>query len=123
MQLTKNFKLEEFNCKDGTAVPDKYIPNVLRVARNLQVLRDQLAEPIHINSAYRTRSYNKSVGGASASQHLTANAADIRVKNKTPKQLSAIVESLITAGKLEFKGLGIYPTFIHVDCRQKKARW
>ncbi len=93
--ITTNFHIREFKCKDGTEVPEEYFCNVEKVAAQLQILRDYLGEPIHINSAYRTPTYNKRIGGATKSQHLTASAADITVKSKTPKQVKAIVEKLI----------------------------
>jgi len=123
MNLTENFSLSEFRCNDGTPVPSELMPNVINLAKQLQILRDHLGEPIHINSAYRTPIYNKKVGGKSASQHLQAKAADITCKSKTPKQLSAIIEKLITAGTLKFGGMGVYPGFVHVDIRSGKARW
>lgn len=123
MQLTTNFHLSEFNCKDGTPVPETLIPNVLRLAEQLQILRDNLGESIHINSAYRTEAYNKKVGGKPASKHLIGNAADITVKSKTPKQLAAYIEKLISAGTLKIGGMGVYPGFVHVDIRKGSARW
>jgi len=123
MNLTPNFDLTEFSCKDGTPVPGELLGNVKNLAIQLQVLRDYLSEPIHINSGYRTPAYNKKVGGKTASQHLQAKAADITVKSKTPKQLAAIIEKLISEGKLKFGGMGIYPGFVHVDIRPGKARW
>jgi uncharacterized protein YcbK (DUF882 family) len=123
MKLTENFDLAEFACRDGRQVPAKYMSNVRKLAENLQVLRDEIGEPIHINSSYRPPDYNKKIGGAPKSQHLTASAADITAKGYTPKQLAAVVERLIKQGKLWFGGVGIYPGFIHVDIRRNKARW
>lgn len=123
MQLTTNFNLSEFDCRDGTPVPETLIPNALKLAEQLQILRDNLGEAVHINSAYRTEAYNKKVGGKPASQHLLAKAADITVKSKTPKQLAACIEKLISAGTLKFGGMGVYPGFVHVDIRKGYARW
>lgn len=123
MQLTENFHLSEFNCKDGRVVPDEYMDNVKLLAKNLQVLRDEIGEPIHVNSCYRPPDYNKKVGGKPASQHLTASAADITCKGLTPKQLHARIEKLIALGKMKQGGLGLYPGFVHYDIREKKARW
>lgn len=122
-QLTTNFNLSEFACKDGTEVPCELIGNVGVLAAQLQVLRDYIDMPIHINSAYRTEAYNKKIGGATESQHLQAKAADITTKMHTPKQLAKIVEKLIKEGKMKIGGIGIYPGFIHVDIRETKARW
>lgn len=121
--LTKNFDLSEFACRDGTKVPAEYLANVQELANNLQVLRDYLGEPIHINSSYRHPAYNKKIGGKPKSKHLTASAADITVKSKTPKQLNAIIEKLIAAGKMKQGGIGVYPGFLHYDIRGFKARW
>ena len=121
--LTNNFDITEFSCNDGTPVPNELLPNVKKLAEQLQILRDELNEPIHINSAYRHKEYNKKIGGEKNSQHLLAKAADITVKSKTPKQLAALIEKMINEGKLKFGGMGIYPGFVHVDIRTQKARW
>jgi len=124
MQLTKNFTRQEFDCNDGTQVPEQYMPNCKKVAENLQALRDYLKEPVLITgSGYRTPTHNKAVGGAKNSQHLYANAADINVRSKSPKQLAAVIEKLIKAGKMEQGGIGIYKGFVHYDRRGTKARW
>lgn len=124
MKLTKNFTRQEFDCKDGTIVPDEYLSNCTKVAQNLQVLRDYLKEPVLITgSGYRTPSHNKKVGGAKNSQHLYANGADINVRSKSPKELAKVIEFLITEGKMEQGGIGVYPGFVHYDRRGTKARW
>lgn len=123
MKLTPNFDLAEFHCNDGTKVPAELMPNVRELAANLQVLRDEIGEPIRINSAYRHPAYNKRIGGATNSQHLLAKAADITAKSYTPKKLAAVVERLIKEGKMKQGGIGIYPGFTHYDVRGTKARW
>jgi len=123
MQLTENFSLHEFDCNDGTPVPDELLHNVEALAEQLQILRDYLGERIMISSAYRHPAYNKKIGGKSNSYHLKAMAADITVKSKTPRQLKAIVEKLIEQKKVKFGGIGLYPGFLHVDIRRQAARW
>jgi len=123
MQLTKNFHLLEFGCNDGTGVPSKYLDNVKKLANNLQVLRDEIKQPIHINSSYRHPAYNKKIGGAKFSQHLTASASDITSKNITPKKLARTILKLIKEGKMDEGGVGLYNGFVHYDIRGKKARW
>lgn len=123
-QLTKNFNINEFTCHDGTAVPWNLLDNVQELATNLQVLRDFLKEPVKILSGYRNPTYNKTVvEGAIASQHMQAKAGDLTVKSKTPKELHAIIEKLITQGKMKQGGLGLYKGFVHYDVRGIKARW
>jgi uncharacterized protein YcbK (DUF882 family) len=123
MQLTENFSLHEFDCNDGTPVPDALLKNVEALAEQLQILRNHLGERIMISSAYRHLAYNKKIGGKSNSYHLKAMAADITVKTKTPRQLKAIVEKLIEQKKLKFGGIGLYAGFLHVDIRRQAARW
>jgi len=123
MKLTANFTLREFECNDGTTVPEKYISNVNKLAYNLQVLRDELKKPIHINSGYRHPAYNKRIGGAKFSQHLTASASDITVRDITPKKLARTILKLIKQGKMNEGGVGLYNGFVHYDIRGKKARW
>ncbi len=123
MKLTANFTLREFECNDGTTVPEKYISNVNKLAYNLQVLRDELKKPIHINSGYRHPAYNKRIGGAKFSQHLTASASDITVRDITPKKLARTILKLIKQGKMNEGGVGLYNGFVHYDVRGKKARW
>lgn len=124
MKLTKNFTRQEFDCKDGTRVPNEFLPNVQELAENLQVLRDYISEPVMITgSGYRTPKHNKKVGGAKFSQHLTASGADINAKNYTPKELAEVIEKLIKEGKMKEGGIGIYKGFLHYDIRGNKARW
>jgi uncharacterized protein YcbK (DUF882 family) len=123
MKLTDNFDSFEFNCKDGTIVPNELYSNMVELAKNLQVLRDELGKPVRINSAYRTPKYNKKVGGASKSQHLLCKAADIVVAGVTPLEVAETIERLIKEKKMVQGGIGIYNTFTHYDIRGVKARW
>ena len=127
MKLTKNFNSREFDCKDGTKVPQKYMANCQEVANNLQILRDSLGVAVSITgSGYRTESHNKAVGGAKFSQHLTCSGADINAVGYTPKLLAAKIELLICEGKMKQGGIGIYPGFVHYDIffdGKNKRRW
>jgi uncharacterized protein YcbK (DUF882 family) len=122
-QLTRNFHIREFKCKDGTKVPEALEANVRLLATQLQVLRDFAGIPITINSAYRTEAYNAKIGGSPRSQHKVAKAADLVTSKYTPKQLAAIIRKLIKQGKMMQGGVGVYPSFVHYDCRGTEARW
>jgi len=122
-QLTKNFNKREFNSKDGKKMPHEVFLNVKELANNLQVIRDCINSPLHINSAYRSPEHNKAIGGVSNSQHLLGKSADITAKDFSPVQLYSIIEGLIEQGKVSEGGLGIYNGFVHYDIRGTKARW
>jgi len=122
-QLTTHFHIREFKCKDGSKVPEALEANVRLLATQLQALRDYIAIPITINSAYRTEAYNASVGGSPKSQHKQGKAADLVTAKYTPKQLANIIKKLIKEGKMMQGGVGVYPSFCHYDCRGTEARW
>ena len=122
-QLTRNFHRKEFDCKDGTTEPEEFKNNLIRLAVNLQKLRDDLGSSLVISSGYRTPKYNKRVGGATLSQHLTASASDLSQSKETPLELYKRIERLIKEGKMHNGGLGLYNTFVHYDIRQNPARW
>lgn len=125
MKLTKNFNKSEFECKDGTQMTENQFKNIQELAKNLQVLRDELDEPIHITNAYRSPAHNALVGGSKTSQHILGKAADIYVDSLKPKELAKIIEGLIEEGKMSEGGIGIYTKqkFLHYDIRGEKARW
>jgi uncharacterized protein YcbK (DUF882 family) len=122
-RLSKNFTLDEFASKDGTETPPDVLENLRELAKNLQVLRDELGKPIKINSGYRSPAHNKKIGGVRNSQHVKGKAADIVVTGLTPTQLAAVIFKLIEQKKMRQGGVGIYPNFVHYDTRGTKARW
>lgn len=107
--LTKDFQAWEFACKDGT---DKFLID-LEALFSLQKIRNILGI-IDINSAYRTISHNKKVGGGTNSYHLKGQAFDIIDRNQSVTLLCNI------AYTLGFKGIIRYPDFVHVDTRTSK---
>lgn len=115
-----HFKLSEFKCKDGTAVPEKYYENCQRLMNKLEEVRTACGNrPITINSGYRTPSYNKKVDGAPKSQHLYAAAADIRVAGMSAAEVYKICDKIIG----DQGGVGKYSNFTHLDVRKYRARW
>ena len=123
MKLTDHFSKAEFDCKDGSTMPDKVFLNIEHLAEELEVLRIFFDSPITINSGYRSPKYNKAIGGATNSQHKLGTAADIVVEGMNPTDVADQIEGLIKIGAVTFGGLGRYATFTHVDIRTKKARW
>ncbi len=122
MQLTTNFNLSEFN-KHGFALSETVLRNIQALANNLQILRDEVKKPIKITSGYRSPEHNAKVGGVKSSRHITGEAADFKIAGMTPKEVAAVIEKLIAAGKMEEGGLGTYSTWTHFDHRGHKARW
>lgn len=108
-----NFKVKEFACNDGT---DAILIDS-ELVEKLQIIREYFGKPVYINSAYRTKDYNKKVGGASNSQHLYGKAADIRIPGIAPNTIATF------AKQIGFRGVGIYNWGCHVDTRINKSYW
>lgn len=115
VKLSKNFTVKEFACSDGTDT----VFISLALVNLLQKIRGHFGKAVIINSAYRTEAHNKSIGGATYSQHKYGLAADIHINGVTPKEIAAYVETLMPSSG----GIGIYKSFVHVDVRQVKSRW
>lgn len=111
--LSPHFRVREFACKDGSDLI--YIDTLL--VYYLQKIREHFGRPVRIHSAYRTPAYNKKVGGAQESQHVLGKAADIKIDGIEPKRIYDYAHSIGVGG------LGLYPTFVHIDCRVGRARW
>lgn len=114
-KLSDNFKVNEFACTDGSDAVF-VSPDLVTV---LQKIRVKFGKPVHINSAFRSQSKNKSVGGSPKSQHMYGMAADIHIDGVTPKEIAAYAEKLLP----NTGGIGIYKTFTHIDVRKVKSRW
>ena len=133
--MTKNFTKKEFDSNCGCEMPINVYYNIVKVANQLQVLRNEIQKPIHVNSAYRSECWNAKIGGAhkidkkgnriETSQHVFGRAADIVVKGMTPLKLSKVIERLISNGDMLQGGLGVYEKkgFVHYDIRGTKTRW
>lgn len=114
-QLTANFRVREFACRDGSD-PIFIAPALAEV---LQTIRSHFQQPVTVSSGYRTPGYNRKVDGAAYSQHQYGTAADIQVKGVSPAAVAAFAETLLPSSG----GIGVYPTFVHVDVREQRSRW
>lgn len=114
-QLSVNFKVKEFRCKDGT--------DCIFIADDLvywlQRVRHHFNKPLTITSAYRTPEYNRKVGGAKKSQHMYGTAADFYIAGVRPKDIAEFLETVVP----NTCGIGVYDEFVHFDVRKKRTRW
>lgn len=74
--------------------PDAYRRLGLLVARVLDPLRSSLGRPVSVTSGYRSVAVNQAIGGAGESQHMTGEAADIKVAGLTAVELARRVNDL-----------------------------
>lgn len=117
IQLSKNFRLSEFVCHDGTET----VLIAPGLVDRLQMLRSLAGKPVRIQSAYRSPEHNALIGGVENSRHILGEAADIKVDGFSPLEVAHI------AKYVGFTGIGIYiyngQSFVHVDVRPSKSYW
>lgn len=96
--------------------------NVKALVENvLDPLREKYGKPIKVNSGYRCPKHNLAVGGATQSQHMKGEAADIapvglQVTAYGLKELERLVEIIKQNGKWD--QMIVYPTFVHVSWKR-----
>jgi len=98
--MTPHFTLAELTATshrqfDNTP-NDTETANLQRLAEFLEQVKTVLGgKPIMVNSAFRSKQVNDSVGSKDTSQHRIGCAADFRVPGMTP---DAVVRAVIDAG-------------------------
>ncbi len=129
MRLSNNFRLSEFTRSDtakrlGIENECSSVEQVLNLAylchMVLQPLRDKFG-PIRITSGYRQPELNEAVGGASNSQHLRGEAADIHLPS-VDKGLEylAFLKTLPAVHELIWEQSASGTCWIHVSARRVK---
>jgi uncharacterized protein YcbK (DUF882 family) len=128
-QLSPHFTVEEFDCRDGTRVSPREYNGLEYLCRvYLEPLRKKYG-PVHINSGFRTRSYNASIGGAKNSYHVynehdgNDQAADVTCSKGTPRDWHRTLNWIRQNKRGGRGGLGLYPGFVHCDIRDYQADW
>lgn len=114
-QLSANFRVREFRCRDGS--DPIFVDDAL--VSILQKIREHFGKPLTITSGYRTPGHNKACGGAAYSQHLYGRAADFKIAGVGPDTVAAYAETLLPHSG----GIGLYPSFVHLDVSTAKRRW
>jgi uncharacterized protein YcbK (DUF882 family) len=116
VQLSKNFRLDEFKCKCGKCDPI-LVDDAL--VTWLQKIRDHFGKSVNVNSGYRCKAHNASpkVGGNPGSHHVKGMAADIRVQGILPEEVAKYAESI------GIKRIGLYDNFVHIGSDTKKRFW
>ena len=131
MQITEHFTVEEFE-RSSTAdrlgidnrVPAALLPNLKTLCEVvLEPLRAYAGKPIVISSGYRCPALNRAVGGASQSQHLRGEAADLHLPSTAEGRTwfrwlmdNTTFDQLIW----EHDGRGTH--WIHVSCKADPSR-
>lgn len=100
MNLTEHFTLEELTATshrefDNTPNADE-IANLTRLAIFLERVKAKLGgKPVMINSGFRSKQVNDSVGSKDTSQHRIGCAADFRIPGVSPRE---VVQTIVDSG-------------------------
>ena len=124
--MTKNFSLAELTATNTglpNALPKHLEANLRALAENvLQPARDALGA-IEVTSAYRSPEVNKRVGGSKTSQHVQAQAADLKYSGGNKVLFDWIVENVeFDQAIAEFPNASGEPAWVHVSYSEGKNR-
>lgn len=141
LPVTQHFGVAEFACLDGASYPAEWIAErLVPLCETLEVVRLAAGNlPLVVNSGFRTEAYDRRLHDAhvaalaarglpddhlvaepTSSQHPKGRAADVKHAKLTPTQLFSLVLKLYEEGRLpHLGGVGLYPTFVHVDVRPR----
>jgi len=151
--VSPHFRLNQFLCKQPAGarkyvVSDERLLLALEYALERVNEAGYRATSFHVMSGYRTPAYNRSLGNVRYSQHQWGAAADIFIDENA----DGVMDDLNGDGRSDVRdaevlyrlidgaaarpeaqgligGLGKYPStaahgpFVHVDVRDRKARW
>lgn len=129
MNLTPHFTIEEL-CKTSNEKYKKL--NLLKAQEQMgkmyqlagfaERVREIVGKPLIINSGYRCVELNNAVGGSLTSQHLLAEAIDIKVKGKTASELfQIIVASDLKYDQIILEKVG-NAQWVHISIGSKKEK-
>ena len=126
MKLSEHFTLEELTRSevaerkglDNTPNASE-VANLIRLAGLLEEVRALLNKPILLNSGFRSKAVNDSVGSKDTSQHRIGCAADIRVPGMTPKE---VVEACIAANIGYDQIIEEFGSWTHISVPDSPAR-
>ncbi|TPI31500.1 DUF882 domain-containing protein [Mesorhizobium sp. B3-1-6] len=107
----------------NTYPPEELWENIAPTAAVVDKLRNDLAQPVHLLSIYRSPAYNSCIQGSAAhSQHMQYKAIDFVMDGGNPASWSARLKAYRASGIFK-GGIGVYRTFVHVDTRGSNADW
>ncbi len=120
-KVSKYFTVEEVTQKDTRRIPkDKNIQNnILKLAKELDKIREDWGSPIGVTSWYRPPAINKAVGGVSNSQHLNGGAVDIYPIGGDIYKFQTWLDKRWNMAL----GYGARRGFCHIDLRPGRIRW
>ncbi len=113
MNKAKYFKDAEFRRCNPSCTIDQMQPGFLAL---LDAIRERAGIPLVLNSAYRSREYERSKGRSGNSAHTMGLAVDIRCYSTATRW--RIVKAAMELGVTR---IGIGDTFVHIDTGESRG--
>lgn len=82
----------------------------------LDPVREKLGRSIVVNSGFRCPVHNRMVGGATGSQHVKGEAADVTLVKGSGCRVNDLAKAIVANGTWD--QLILYPTFVHVSYKR-----
>jgi uncharacterized protein YcbK (DUF882 family) len=114
-KISKYFTVGEVTRRDPRRIPTNpiHVANILRLAKELDEIREEWGSAIAVTSWYRPPAVNAAIGGAKHSQHITGSAVDIKPVNGELLKMQKWLDTR-WQGAL---GYGAKKGFVHLDLR------
>jgi hypothetical protein len=143
--VSPHFRLKQFLCKQGGGYP-KYVVLNEQLLQKLESLLElanvagYTVSTFHVMSGYRTPAYNHSLGNVAYSRHTWGAAADIFIDENgdgrmddlngdgksdfwDAEALYRLFDGATEGGMGKYESTSAHGPFVHVDVRDRKARW
>jgi hypothetical protein len=144
--VSPHFQLKQFVCKQAGGYPKYVVLDAQLLERLEQLLalaKDAgiTASTFHVMSGYRTPAYNHAIGNVAYSRHTWGSAADIfidedgngrmddlnedgRSDARDAEVLYRLFDDVQAAGGMgKYAATQAHGPFVHVDLRDRRARW
>ncbi|HEY7193148.1 MAG TPA: D-Ala-D-Ala carboxypeptidase family metallohydrolase [Gemmatimonadales bacterium] len=144
--VSPHFQLKQFICKQAGAYPKYVVLNVQLLQRLEELLAlvnasGHSASTFYVMSGYRTPAYNHAIGNVAYSRHTWGSAADIfidedhdgrmddlngdgRSDERDAEVLYSLFDEPQSGGGLgKYAATEAHGPFVHVDLRDRRARW
>lgn len=117
-RISDHFSVFEFDCPCNNCKETLVYPELVE---KLEALRQKVGQPILVTSGFRCENHQRELEAlgyetSPKSQHLLGMAADISVLDWSGKAIEPLAEAV------DFRAVGVAPTWIHVDLRSDKVR-
>lgn len=134
MKLSDNFILKEFTDSevaakygiDNTKPSARQIANMVELCINvLEPVREHFKKPVDVSSGFRCPELNfhSGIGGSNTSQHMTGEAADIKIGGVDPKEIFRFIRDNLDYDQVIEEGTWTHTSFRKGNNRKQPLQY